>query len=73
MPLSHDRCVVTIGLLCYGRVMTMRFTCDYHVIAGEFQPKHAAIVKDKDELRVPLSLATLPTPKVCGQYAIATL
>ena len=53
--------------------MNMRLTCDYHVIAGEFQPKHAAIVKDKDELRVPLSLATLPTPKVCGQYAIATL
>ena len=38
------------------------------MIAGEFQPKYAAIVKDKDELRVPLSLATLPTPKVCGYY-----
>mmetsp|Transcript_2711 Transcript_2711/g.9870 ORF Transcript_2711/g.9870 Transcript_2711/m.9870 type:complete len:1019 (-) Transcript_2711:1160-4216(-) len=31
--------------------------------ATEFNPKAAAIVKDKDELTVPLGLETLPTPK----------
>ena len=31
--------------------------------ATEFAPTHAAIVSNKDELRVPLELATIPTPR----------
>ena len=31
--------------------------------AGSFEPKHAVILKDKDEMRIPLELAKLPTPK----------
>mmetsp|Transcript_99882 Transcript_99882/g.258080 ORF Transcript_99882/g.258080 Transcript_99882/m.258080 type:complete len:463 (-) Transcript_99882:220-1608(-) len=31
--------------------------------AHAFEPKYAAIVKDKDELSIPLDLTTIPTPK----------
>lgn len=30
---------------------------------NEFEPKHAIIIKDKDDLMIPLSLETIPTPK----------
>ena len=39
--------------------------------ASVFQPKYAAIIQNKDELKVPLELSTIPTPKdlaVCGAY-----
>jgi hypothetical protein len=31
--------------------------------ARAFEPKHAAIVQNKDELKIPLDLSTIPTPK----------
>merc|ERR1719503_321126 len=31
--------------------------------ATAFEPKYAAIVRDKDELKIPLELSTIPTPK----------
>lgn len=31
--------------------------------ATSFEPKHAAIVQNKDELTIPLELSTIPTPK----------
>jgi hypothetical protein len=31
--------------------------------ADKFEPKHALIIQNKDDLRVPLLLETLPTPK----------
>merc|ERR1719198_322883 len=31
--------------------------------ADKFDPKHAIIIKDKDDLKIPLLLETIPTPK----------
>lgn len=31
--------------------------------ATKFEPKHAIIIKDKDDLKIPLILETIPTPK----------
>merc|ERR1712226_1117677 len=31
--------------------------------AHSFDPKYAAIVQNKDELKIPLDLSTIPTPK----------
>ena len=28
-----------------------------------FEPRHAAIVRDKDELKIPIELATIPTSR----------